>query len=256
MKNDEADWNFIWQNMSEGMAKNPTRSYRFNQITKFMPKEIGLSVLDFGCGTGELLAKLEKEFPANHYFAADISSEAIDKTSVRIPNAETSLIKLTSDGPQMEFSNNLFDLIVISEVLEHISDEKKTLAMLHSILKPTGRIICTVPAGPMSKFDKFIGHHRHYTSKRLHDIFRETNFNNILVNRAGFPGISVVRIATIISGNLFIRSIQKENFAKSTVSKCSLVLLKILFQFSLSNSPLGWQLVLVAHKNQSKINRK
>jgi SAM-dependent methyltransferase len=252
MERFEADWNFIWQNMSEGMAKNPARSFRFDQIEKLISPTAGISILDFGCGTGELVSRLERQFPANSFYAADTSSEAIAITKARVPNVKVGLIELTPDGPRMTFIDCSFDLIIISEVLEHILDHLDTLKMLFSILKPDGIIICTVPAGPVSKFDRFIGHHRHYKPKQLQNLFLEAKFESVKIMRAGFPGIFMIRIATILLGNLFVKSIQKKDFAESILSRSGISLLRLVFRFSLNDSPLGWQLILSARKSVHK----
>jgi len=113
------DWEFIWQNLSEGMARNPARDFRFNRILKKIPDVADMKILDFGCGTGNLLSALVNEFPKNLYFGVDISSEAIRATKSLCPTVETGFIDLSSGTPVVRWPNNYFDVVICTEVLEH-----------------------------------------------------------------------------------------------------------------------------------------
>jgi hypothetical protein len=51
-------------------------------------------------------------------------------------------------------------------VLEHVADDQRLLSFLgERYLKPTGKVIMTIPAFPIlfSSHDQFLGHFRRYT---------------------------------------------------------------------------------------------
>ena len=56
------EWDGIWLQMAVGMSKNPGRKYRNQIILSEISKIPGtnLRLLDFGCGTGDLLNILQK----------------------------------------------------------------------------------------------------------------------------------------------------------------------------------------------------
>ncbi len=45
----------------------------------------------------------------------------------------------------MGFPDSIFDLIICSHVLEHVSHDKEAIKEMHRILKPTGQCIVIVP---------------------------------------------------------------------------------------------------------------
>ena len=49
------------------------------------------------------------------------------------------------DTQELGFSDSIFDLIICSHVLEHVSDDKEAIKEMHRILKPTGQCIVIVP---------------------------------------------------------------------------------------------------------------
>lgn len=65
-----------------------------------------------------------------------------------------------------------YDTILYLDVLEHIKDDKKELALAFNRLNAGGRLIILSPAFPclFSSFDKGIGHYRRYTKKKLREI--------------------------------------------------------------------------------------
>lgn len=242
------DWNFIWQNLSEGMSRNPGREYRFGRILDLFPIEKNLQVLDFGCGTGNLLNQLVSQFPQNIYWGADTSDAGIEASKLLVPHASILKINLSKGKPSLAVSLRSFDVVVCSEVIEHIEDDRQTLQFLISLLKPGGSLILTVPSGPISKFDKFIGHSRHYSKRHLESLLGESGFINIEVNRSGFPAINILRLATIVAGNTMIPLLQKNSFAQSGSSRYITLFLQKTFRISLKDSYFGWQLISICQK--------
>jgi SAM-dependent methyltransferase len=143
----------------------------------------------------------------------------------------------------MEVLPRSFDLIVCSEVIEHIEDDRQTLQFLISLLKPGGCLILTVPSGPISKFDKFIGHFRHYSKGSLESLLGEAGYIDIEINRAGFPAINILRLATIVAGNAMIPLLQKRGFAESGSSRYITLFVQKAFLISMKDSIFGWQLI-------------
>lgn len=75
--------------------------------------------------------------------------------------------------PELEF-----DLVISSNVLEHIDDDVGTLQAIRRRLKPGGVAAFWVPALPMlwSEFDNRVGHRRRYTVQSLQQVFKAAGF--------------------------------------------------------------------------------
>lgn len=152
------------------------KDFTYRNILKILEKYLlkKTDVLDIGCGAGNLaffLANLN-----NFVTGVDISAKAIEscKTNSLSLGLEKNTNFLKKDFPK-ESINGKFDLIICSEVLEHIEDEETALRKIHLMLKDSGLVLISVPSSnsplyrwKMSrKFDKEVGHLRRYTSEEI-----------------------------------------------------------------------------------------
>lgn len=159
-------------------------------IKKYSRK--GDKVFDFGCGSGYLVGKLQK----NGYdaYGMDFESEAIEYgRNCGIKNLEI------GSGGRFNYPDNSFDFITVLDVLEHIKNEKPVIAELKRVLKPGGKILVTVPAYMWlwGVQDEVAHHFRRYTVGSLNTVFDEFKDLNIIkktyFNTLLFPAIVMVR---------------------------------------------------------------
>jgi SAM-dependent methyltransferase len=124
------------------------------------------AILEVGCSTGPLLAALGEA----GYDAAsgiDISSEAIAQAKQRGLNTVQQM-----DAAQLEFADQSFDLVIASDVLEHIEQDRAAILEWKRVLKPGGSLLIFVPAFDLlwSRHDEANHHIRRYSASRLRRI--------------------------------------------------------------------------------------
>ncbi|MBR1257955.1 class I SAM-dependent methyltransferase [Bradyrhizobium sp. AUGA SZCCT0240] len=101
----------------------------------------GSKVLDFGCATGEFIARIKKGHEA---YGCDVSPDAIARSKALHPELETRLFVLT---PGKSFPNNLpkMDAIVAWDVIEHLGDPLAVVQLLSAQLRPGGILAISTP---------------------------------------------------------------------------------------------------------------
>lgn len=122
---------------SYGMAKR--HAFACEVIRAAAPER----VLDVGCGTGGLLTHpLAREFPAVRFLGTDLDPASIDlaRQSFRLPN-------LAFEARRIDDLDGTFDLIIASEVIEHVDDPVAFLGAVRRRLAPAGKVLLTVPNG-------------------------------------------------------------------------------------------------------------
>lgn len=108
-------------------------------------------ILDFGCGSGAVLLELQKKHQKWELHGFDISTnKTIKKIAENITIHYGDMQSLEKD-----YFLEKFDIIYLSNVLEHVSDPKGTINQLCRLLKNGGEMTITVPNIDSIKFKIF-----------------------------------------------------------------------------------------------------
>lgn len=121
------------------------------------------AILEIGCSGGPLLQRLRSSGYTD-LTGIDVSEAGIAVAQQRgIPNV------WCMDGTHLTFPDASFDLVVASDVLEHIEDEAQALREWVRVLRPGGRLLVFVPAFQFlwGKHDEVNQHFRRYTATSL-----------------------------------------------------------------------------------------
>jgi SAM-dependent methyltransferase len=148
------------------------------------------NVLDIGSGVGTIDFYLGSK--GKNVTGIEISQQAVNiaKLNAKIFNLEKKIEFINSTFPSRTITNK-YDLVIFSEVIEHLENDKKALNDIWKVLKPGGFLIITTPSmnAPLyrlqlvHRFDKRVGHLRRYTIGNLSNIVIECGFNIILVGK-------------------------------------------------------------------------
>lgn len=101
----------------------------------------GDKVLEVGCGNGYYLSLLNRLGIKLNLTGIDIDKLALKDAKKFINDNKVKVI--TADASKIPFPSNSFDKIVMSEVIEHVIDEKKVLNEVHRVLKKDGILALT-----------------------------------------------------------------------------------------------------------------
>jgi SAM-dependent methyltransferase len=113
--------------------------------------EPGAWALDLGCGAGRHAFECYRR--GAHVVAVDLSES--DLTGVNRmfaamaqaaeAGAGGSATALRADARRLPFRDGVFDVVIVSEVLEHVPDDREVIAELSRVLRPDGAAAVTVP---------------------------------------------------------------------------------------------------------------
>lgn len=121
-------------------------------------------LLDLGCGSGQILAAINREFPNADLLGGELLSEGLAIAAKKVPNAQFIQI----DARDIPFREE-FDLIGAFDVVEHIDDDEQVFRCVFEALKPEGGFVVTVPQHDWlwSETDRAAGHVRRYSRELL-----------------------------------------------------------------------------------------
>src|SRR5206468_3560852 len=112
--------------------------------------------------------------------------------------------------------------------------------------------IVTVPAGPMSAFDRHIGHRRHFDRRAIRSMLEEAGYSVDRTYLAGFPFFNLYRLLVIVRGGRIARDVQPNSKGMSgRLASLAMKVFGVLFHANLLDSPFGWQVVATARRGSS-----
>lgn len=103
-------------------------------ISKLNPR----SLADLGCGDGTILFDLQRKGllrDMNNIIAVDLSKKRLERVKNHITNVET----ICSDVANVkQLKDSQLDLVICTQVIEHVKDDKKLLNKIYRVLRPGG----------------------------------------------------------------------------------------------------------------------
>ncbi len=141
-------------NYQKNTATNPISRFFLNNFYNVLLSELEIlkpeSILDAGCGEGFTLAKIKKAKIGKKLEGIEYFDEAI-KIGKAI-NPDITIKK--ADIYKLPYKDNSFDLVICTEVLEHLETPEKALKELKRVSKKY--VILTVPNEPLFTIQRIL----------------------------------------------------------------------------------------------------
>ena len=171
----------------------PSHSYLYGSVAGLLcdiPK--GSKVLDLGCGNGTFISNFQDR--GWSLYGSDFSPTGIDFAKRTFPQIEFFLADASAPTGDILERVGQVDVILSTEVIEHLYDPRSFLRNAHTLLKPSGLIILTTPyhgylknlmLALTGKLDQHFtvlwdhGHIKFWSKKTLRSVLEETGFTDI-----------------------------------------------------------------------------
>lgn len=191
---DQDDWDHHWDQIGGASLRNPANQYRHKMVLQLLGVEHSAE----GVRRGNQVAQAEGL--AVCFLRCDL------------------LQPVAPEDGQPPATH-----AVCSEVLEHVDDPTTLMRNSISLLAPGATVVVTVPGGPRSAFDRYIGHYRHFTAPLLDQVLRDA-------------GLEVDRVLRTRSGEA----------AQSRMENLASAVFRQAFRLNRDDTRFGWQLAAVA----------
>jgi SAM-dependent methyltransferase len=242
------DWNEHWLSYARSARLNPAQAYRRELIFGALGLQGSrkpVRLLDLGSGTGDFAAEVLAVDRDAEVVGLDLSASGVKIASEKVPRArffEQDFTKpLTLPAAYRGWATHA----VCSELLEHLDDPVAMLANIRPLLAPGCRVVITVPAGPMSAFDKHIGHRRHFRPSTLERTLRDAGLEGVDVRGAGFPFFNAYRLVVLARGSKLIEDARGGEEELPFTAQAMMRVFSLLFRLNTARTSLGWQLLAI-----------
>jgi hypothetical protein len=187
-------------------------------------------------------------FPDSEIVGVELSAKGVELARRRVPGAEflqRDLLEAADPPPHLRaWATHA----VCSEVLEHLEQPAALIGGVLPYLAPGCWLVVTVPGGPMSAFDRHIGHRAHYTARELATVLERAGLEIEYKAGAGFPFHNLYRLLIVMRGERLIDDVA--GGSGSATARLMMRLFGLLFRLNMSASPWGWQTIVLARVPQ------
>jgi len=223
-----------------------------NLILKRVPANKRI-ILDVGCGTGRVsLALAKKGFFVT---GTDVEKRVIDiANSLAEDYFPCPVFKCENFTNPLKIQPDQYDVVICSEVLEHVEDYRQMIDNIYKTLKPNGLAIITVPYNPerWTMLDDYNGHLRRFTLPDIESAMSQ--FSDLKFMVTGFPFYMLItRLYLLIIGILkkeHSNEILWEKPLTRMVAVISYYLMRLDNWFSFTK--FGETLIITAYKKENK----
>jgi SAM-dependent methyltransferase len=238
--------NIIYLNMVE-MERNHwwykgRREIIGKLLTPFLKSD--MQMLDAGCGAGGTMEYMTKY---GSIVGTDISDEMVEHCR------KLGLSAYCENIINLSFEDEMFDLVLCLDVLEHLPEEMTALEELKRVIRPGGLLVLSVPAyrSLWGKHDELNNHYRRYNFGELLDIIKKADLTLERSTYFNFFLLPTVWLIRRFGGKLpFLNSDTDFNYGAGRLNGLLYRILKLeLYILNYINLPTGVSQVVIARKN-------
>ena len=236
------DYDEQWSRLSDFIKYNPGTRHRRRLISAAIANlaQPPKSVLDVGCGPGELIIDLKRLCPTAKLSGLDFSTVAIDACRRAHPDLTFHVADIVESA--LDFT---FDLIVCSEVTEHVDDPVRALRNMRTMTTEGGFLVLTTPHGRIHSTELAIGHLKHPRRNELNQWLQEAGFTVVRMRQWGWPGYSALKYLANLAPATAIDHLGHGEYSEA-IKRLNDIAYHLTQWLSLPASPLGPQFVVTA----------
>ncbi|WP_249436052.1 bifunctional glycosyltransferase family 2 protein/class I SAM-dependent methyltransferase [Paenibacillus sp. Marseille-Q4541] len=151
-----------------------------------------LRILEVGCACGGTLLNIK-----HHYKNAEIFGLELNPESAKIASLIADVRAADIQTGELPYELEYFDFIIFADVLEHLSDPWSTIKNIKKYLRPTGRVLASIPNimhhsvmfgllknGSWTYEDSGIldrTHLRFFTYESIQRLFKDSGFSKVSI---------------------------------------------------------------------------
>lgn len=180
-------------------ASEVSHNYLFgpvNELLRDVPAKA--LVVDLGCGNGSFVSLFRKR--GWQLYGSDFSPTGIEIARASYPDINFSLGDAESMPEELQSRAGQFDVVLSTEVIEHVYHPRGLLKTCYDLLKPGGALVLTTPyhgyfknllLAVTGKLDRHFtvlwdhGHIKFWSHTTMHEVLTETGFTRIKFSGAG-----------------------------------------------------------------------
>jgi SAM-dependent methyltransferase len=133
----------FYENPAVPLSSGPDRARRQARMLAEVLRHIPAPavIVDIGCGDGLATSVASNVSPGHRFVGVDWSADALRQASAR----GLTLVRAGVEGPGLPLAPDAADVVIMSELIEHLVDTDAALEEAWRVLKPGGTLLLSTP---------------------------------------------------------------------------------------------------------------
>jgi SAM-dependent methyltransferase len=133
----------FYENPAVPLNSGPDRARRQARMLAGVLRDVPRPALivDVGCGDGLATSVAASVSPGHRFVGVDWSADALRQASSR----GLALVRAGVDGSSLPLTSGVADVVIMSELIEHLVDTDAALDEVGRVLKPGGSLLLSTP---------------------------------------------------------------------------------------------------------------
>jgi SAM-dependent methyltransferase len=133
----------FYQGEDTPLGSGPDRARRQAAMLRAVLRQVPgpACVLDVGCGDGAATAQAVRACPGHRVVGVDWSADSLNRAN----RHGLTLLRATVEPPGLPVRSRVADVVIMSELIEHLVDTDAALEEVHRVLKPGGSLLLSTP---------------------------------------------------------------------------------------------------------------
>ncbi len=161
--------------------------FRVRTVTSELRARRPNSVVDLGCGGGQLLDEIGRAMPGVRLVGVDLSEPQLALNRKRLPDTRWICANIDQPVKWADEDRERYDAVTAIEVIEHVDNPNVLLANARTLLHPGGFVMLSTQSGRVGETERRVGHRRHFTAAEISSLLEGAGFRVERVWNAGFP---------------------------------------------------------------------
>jgi ubiquinone/menaquinone biosynthesis C-methylase UbiE len=165
------------------------------QLKTFFAGKSIRNVLDIGTGSGDFIKLIRPFFPTDAQITGvDPSEDALTEARKGVESTNVRFVRM--EGEKLEFEDQSFDVVCLSNAMHHLADPAKTFSEMKRVVKSDGwLVIAEIVSDGLNvaqENQKMLHHFRSYVDRKSGITHRETWTEAEVLEIIGNNGIRTV----------------------------------------------------------------
>lgn len=173
--------------MNDYWRKMAAPRFRVSEFMRLLDEEPFFRLCDLGCGGGQLLREIADRHPRAQLVGVDVAESQLALNRRELPGMR--FVGMDLDRPAAVPSDliDACDVVVASELIEHVSNPQQLLENARGLVRTGGRLLLSTQSGKVRETERRIGHQRHFTVAEMSALLDRAGWQPVRVYNCGFP---------------------------------------------------------------------